>query len=97
MTINEVVERVVRIWGPRRMVSARLRADGGADVNLAATEAPGNDVHGRNYAAHRLDRNGHATCHEECAQLEAAYHQTQHVLAERDRILWQALNGRSVH
>jgi len=69
MTISEAAERARLIWGDQRFISVRLRDDGGADVSLLRTFPP-SDVRGRTFTAHRLDRNGHPVCHNDCNTLE---------------------------
>lgn len=69
MTIQEFGEQARRIWGEQRFIGARLRADGGADVSLLQA-GRASDMRGRNFSAHRLDRDGHPTCHNDCETLE---------------------------
>ena len=69
MTRHEAFERACRVWGRDRVISVGVRPDGGAAVNCrSAIQA--SDMRERNYAAHRLDANGHVACHDDCRSLE---------------------------
>lgn len=69
MTIQEAGQKARAIWGEYRLISVRLRQDGGADVNLLQS-GNASDVSGVNYSAHRLDTHGHPICHVVCGQLD---------------------------
>jgi hypothetical protein len=71
LTANEALDRAMRIWGFRRIVTVHTRPDGGADVNLIRVGAA-SDTRGQTYSYHRLDGNGHAVCHDDCRVLEGA-------------------------
>jgi len=68
MTANEAYARAVAIWGQRRVSSIRVFPDA-IDVNLLPAGIA-SDTRDRNYVAHRLDHNGHVTCHDDCKTLE---------------------------
>lgn len=77
MTIGDAYDRAVTIWGRDRIISVQSthfiapNGIGGAYVNLREAGIA-SDVRERNYAAHQLDGNGHAICHQDCARLEEA-------------------------
>ena len=62
MTHFEVEERAHQIWGckPNKV---HLRPDGGADLDYGYVEYPP-------YGYHRLDANGHVSCHVVCQEAE---------------------------
>jgi hypothetical protein len=59
LTRTDARERATLIWSVSSPLSSTitLRDDGGADVQIRTH-------------AHRLDRDGHAVCHAECAAAE---------------------------
>lgn len=72
LTINEARERAEQVWGAARVRVVRKRVDGGADVECQP-QGIASDVRERNYVAHRLDANGHVSCHTDCEKLEAEH------------------------
>jgi hypothetical protein len=75
VTLNEAVDRVNQLWCGR-MITVRLRPDGGADVNLQAAHRRGgpvlaSDTRDRHNVYHRLDAHGHVICHRDCQEMEA--------------------------
>ena len=72
LTLSEALAAADRIWGRHRVVSVRIRPDGGFDVNLLqARGLAASDTRGRNYSAHRLDAAGVPDCHEDCRSIVA--------------------------
>jgi hypothetical protein len=70
MTLHELAERARTLWGADRFVAARAREhDGGADITLLQARTLASDTRGRNYTAHRLDKHGTPTCHDDCRTL----------------------------
>jgi len=69
MTANEALERANRIWGNERVKSVRVYPDSVyVELHPAGIAS---DTRGQNYVAHRLDGNGHPTCHDACKRIEA--------------------------
>lgn len=75
-TVTEVRAHVDRLWGLGRVQRIGLRADGGADVELAPYRPSLDSDNGvgereHTYSNHRLDADGRPICHAACQKLEA--------------------------
>lgn len=68
LTLNAAEICTAAVWGRDRIINICLRPDGGADVSLKPFGAA-SDVRGRTYTSHRLDADGHPTCHTDCESM----------------------------